>query len=240
MEIQWAFTYHSQRDQTRSLWRHKVKHSQGKDWIIWVSHHLLSCWDEGASHNCGENLCHVWVFLLSILTVISVLCWPEQCNSLTWSSKGVYFRCEHSFLFWLSASHGVPTRSFLQEQCLPPQDLYSSPASWEGDSSRVSHPALGHCLLSVVHTLLSAFCSSECLAADTIQGRFFPSRIALALLPCNTVELAAHRKGSSSVSTLFTAFSIRAQLFPHSIAFRHINRPWSDLPFCVEKKKLNK
>lgn len=58
--------------------------------------------------------------------------------------KGVYFRCENSFHFWLTAFLSALTHAFLWEQHLPPDVQYRSPISWDGGSSYVSDPSLSH------------------------------------------------------------------------------------------------
>lgn len=123
-------------------------------------------------------------FFLYILTVTCVLCWPNWCNSLTWRGKGVYSKCERSFLFWHSRS--PQCRPWYPYTCVssgrtssPPKSSPAPPFS-ERELARVSAV---HGALSVGYTLLSAFSSSERLAADTVQGCFFPSRVARGLFP---------------------------------------------------------
>lgn len=181
MAIRLPFT-----DQTSSLWQQEAKHSQGKDWIIWVCHNLLSCWDEGANHNFGQNLCHVGLlgfFLLSILTGTHVLCWSNQCHSLTWRGKGVYFRLSARF-FSGSVPPMMPLHVHFFRHSIFPLKSSTAPPVLVMEVSLMPAIRLSATTLSVVRTLLSAFYSSECLAADTIQGCFFPSRIAWRLLPC--------------------------------------------------------
>lgn len=132
---------------------------------------------------------------------------------------------------------------FFRKNIFPPKSSPAPPFS-ETELARVSAVRGA---LSVGYTLLAAFCSSERLAADTVQGCFFPSRVARGLFPSKLEpcsDAGSHTgRDQAAFSTLFTDFSIReqsaTQLSPHSIAFCHTNRPRSDLPFCVEQKDIN-
>lgn len=118
------------------------------------------------------------VFLLSIPTLnqCPLLVKPVQLPEKLFISD---VRIHFSF----GSFHSGVTHALLWEQYLPPDVQHSSPISWDGGSSYISHPSLSHHVLSVAPTLLSTSCSSECLAADTTQGCLFPSRIAQRLLP---------------------------------------------------------
>lgn len=195
--------------------------------------------------------CFRWrFFFLSILTVTCVLCWPNQCNSLTWRGKGVYSKCERSFLFWRSHSPRSPPTPRCPYTCVspgrtsPPEVRPRSPVFWDGASSRVGRPP------RVVGGVHAPFCL---LFLRTLGCRhrarlLFPFQGCPGTVPLQTVEpcrdAGSHMgRDRAAFSTLFTDFSIRklsaTQLSPHSIAFCRTNRPWSDLPFCVEKKEVN-
>lgn len=147
-----------------------------------------SCWDEGANRNFRENL-SFFFFFLSILTGIHVLCWPNQCNSLAWRVKDVYFECEHSFLFWLSASHGALHMCFFRNSNFPLKSSTASPFL------EVEIALMSAIKLYWPPCVVSIPCTSFCLSFPWMFGcrhhsrLLFPFQDCLRTIILHTVEL---------------------------------------------------